>query len=158
MTDTITKSRRSWNMSRIRTKNTKPEQAVRSLLHRAGYRFTVNGPLNHSLPGKPDLVFPQYRIVLYVNGCFWHRHQGCKYAYSPKSRIEFWEAKFRRNVERDKEVVRSIREAGWLQFIVWECQLKQDQVRIVDLFRDFLAERVNQKLSERKTSQHGLQR
>lgn len=139
MTDKLSKAHRSWNMSRIRSKHTRPEQAVRSLLHRAGFRFTVNGPLNKSLPGKPDLVFPRFKIVVFVHGCFWHRHAGCKYAYMPKSRIEFWEAKFKKNVERDRTVAKETGESGWRQFVIWECEVKTNKQNIVEGFREFVA-------------------
>lgn len=138
MTDTLSRSRRSWNMGRIRSRNTKPEQAVRSLLHRAGFRFTVNGPLNRSLPGKPDLVLPRFRVAVFVHGCFWHRHEGCKYAYVPKSRVEFWEEKFRKNVERDREVIRLLHEAGWQPFAIWECELKANSGQILERFEESL--------------------
>ena len=86
MVDILTKEKRSWNMSRIKGKNTKPELLLRSLLHRNGFRFRLH---DKKLPGKPDIVLPRYKTVIFVNGCFWHRHSGCKYAYTPKSRQEF---------------------------------------------------------------------
>lgn len=122
-------------MSRIRSKNTKPELALRSLLHKVGYRFTIRGPLNRSLPGTPDLVFPRFRIAAFVHGCFWHRHEGCKYAYSPKSRTAFWKEKFRKNVQRDREVVTLLKEAGWQPFIVWECELKRNSEQLLERFK-----------------------
>lgn len=152
MADNLSISRRSWNMSKIRSKDTNPEQLVRSLMHRSGYRFTIDGPLNRVLPGKPDLVFPKYRIAVFVHGCFWHRHEGCKYAYLPKSRIDFWEAKFRKNIERDREVARLFDKVGWLQFVVWECQLKKDQLLIIENFRNLLTEGVQQSAKERRVS------
>ncbi|MBU1162905.1 MAG: DNA mismatch endonuclease Vsr, partial [Proteobacteria bacterium] len=85
--DIISKEKRSWNMSRIRGKDTKPEIIVRSMLHRMGYRFRLH---RKDLPGKPDIVLPKYKTVIFVHGCFWHRHKGCKYAYTPKSRVKFW--------------------------------------------------------------------
>lgn len=97
--DRLTKKHRSWNMSRIRSKNTKPEIAVRSILHGLGFRFKL-GP--SKLPGKPDVVLRRYKIAVFVHGCFWHRHQQCKYAYMPKSNIEFWQEKFKKNITRDK--------------------------------------------------------
>ena len=99
MTDILSKERRSWNMSRIRGSDTKPELLVRSLLHRMGYRFRLH---RKDLPGRPDIVLPKYRTVIFVHGCFWHRHKGCKYAYTPKSRTDFWQNKFQGTVERDK--------------------------------------------------------
>ena len=123
MTDRISKEHRSWNMSRIRGKNTKPELILRSLLHRAGYRFRLHAP---DLPGKPDIVLPKYRTIIFVHGCFWHRHEGCANATMPKSRTEFWEEKFRRTVERDEMKQRQLEELGWKVVTVWECDLISD--------------------------------
>lgn len=143
MSDCVSSSHRSWNMSRIKSKNTGPERTVRSLLHRAGFRFTVNGSLNKSLQGKPDIVLPKYKTVIFVHGCFWHRHHGCKYAYTPKSRIEFWEEKFRQNVERDGKTVQLLKESGWHSFLVWECELKNDHADILARFQEFLKRHPN---------------
>ena len=126
MIDTLTPEHRSWNMSRIRGKDTKPECIVRSLLHRAGYRFTVNGPKNKKLPGHPDIVLPKYNTVIFVHGCFWHRH-GCKGTTTPKTRTEWWQAKFDRNVDNDKRNIRRLRSLGWQVTVVWECQLKNPE-------------------------------
>lgn len=125
MTDHLTPDRRSWNMGRIRNRNTKPEIAVRSLLYGMGYRFTVNGPKNRSLPGKPDIVLPKYRTVIFVHGCFWHRHRGCKETTTPKTRTEWWQAKFDGNVERDRRNQRELRRMGWKVVVVWECETKK---------------------------------
>ena len=111
-------------MSRIRGKNTKPELIVRSLLHQAGYRFTVNGPNNRKLPGRPDIVLPKHKAAIFVHGCYWHRHKGCKLAYSPKSRVEFWESKFADNVRRDKRNKKELEALGWKVIIIWECQTR----------------------------------
>lgn len=111
-------------MSRIRGKNTKPEIKVRSLLHRMGYRFRLT---KNSLPGKPDIILPRYHTVVFVHGCFWHRHEGCRYAYTPKSRTEFWDEKFASNIKRDRVVSEQIREASWNQLVVWECELKDEE-------------------------------
>jgi len=121
--DTLTPEKRSWNMSRIRGENTRPELAVRSMLHRLGYRFRI---ADKTLPGKPDIVLPRYRAVVFVHGCFWHRHPGCKYAYMPKSKGEFWSQKFEANVLRDKNNLSLLKKAGWLPIVVWECEIKQD--------------------------------
>lgn len=118
--DRISKERRSWNMSRIRDKDTVPEKRLRSLLHRSGYRFRLH---RSDLPGKPDIVLPRYQSVIFVHGCFWHRHRNCKYAYEPKSRIEFWQRKFRENVERDRLTESLLRKNGWHVLIIWECQI-----------------------------------
>ncbi|WP_373653311.1 very short patch repair endonuclease [Schlesneria sp. DSM 10557] len=107
-------------MSRIRNRDTKPELIVRSLLHRMGYRFRLH---RKDLPGKPDIVLPKYRTVIFVHGCFWHRHKGCRFAYTPKSRIEFWNDKFATNCRRDASVMASLAERGWNTVIIWECQV-----------------------------------
>jgi len=121
MTDRLTPEARSRNMSRIRGRDTGPERAVRSMLHRMGYRFRLH---SRSLPGKPDLVLPRYGTVIFVHGCFWHRHRGCPFAYTPKSRTEFWKNKFRDNAARDRRVARELRTLGWQVLVVWECELR----------------------------------
>jgi DNA mismatch endonuclease (patch repair protein) len=121
MTDRISPERRSLNMRRIRNKDTAPEKVVRSLLHRMGYRFRLHG---RKLPGTPDLVLSRYRTVVFVHGCFWHRHPGCKRTFVPSTRREFWEQKFRRNVERDQRNLRELREFGWRAIVVWECEIR----------------------------------
>jgi DNA mismatch endonuclease (patch repair protein) len=108
-------------MSRIRSRDTLPELALRRALHRLGLRFRVNVK---ALPGKPDIVFARYRTVVFVHGCFWHRHSGCKVASNPRSNIEFWQSKFARNVSRDRSVRRELSAAGWRVIVVWECQLQ----------------------------------
>ncbi len=106
-------------MSRIKGKDTKPERVVRSVLHRMGYRFRLH---RRDLPGRPDIVLPKYHTVVFVHGCFWHRHPKCKYSYTPKTRVAFWKKKFRDNVKRDKKNRKSLRKAGWKLIVVWECQ------------------------------------
>ncbi len=106
-------------MSRIRSKNTGPEMIVRSALHRMGYRFRLHV---RKLPGTPDIVLPKRRIAIFVHGCFWHRHPDCKYAYTPKSRPEFWLAKFRDNVARHDVVARQLADLGWTVLVIWECE------------------------------------
>jgi DNA mismatch endonuclease (patch repair protein) len=113
-------------MSRIRSADTVPEIKVRAFLHRKGFRFRLNVK---SLPGSPDIVLSKHRAAIFVHGCYWHRHHGCQFAYSPKSRIEFWETKFQQNVERDKRKEQLLVEAGWKVIIVWECETKtEDQI------------------------------
>jgi DNA mismatch endonuclease (patch repair protein) len=112
-------------MSGIRGKNTKPERFVRSFLHRTGLRFR----LHTRLPGKPDLVFPKHRTVLFVHGCFWHRHAGCRYATTPASNAQFWRDKFEANVRRDAEVKKLLRIAGWKVRVIWACQLTDANLR-----------------------------
>lgn len=121
MTDRLTPEHRSWNMSRIRSRDTSPERIVRSLLHRMGYRFRLH---RKDLPGSPDIVLPKYRTVIFVHGCFWHRHKGCSQCYMPKTRVDFWEHKFDATVKRDRKVVCALRRAGWRVVILWECQLR----------------------------------
>lgn len=123
--DRLTKQRRSWNMSRIRGVNTKPEIRVRSMLHHMGYRFRLH---RKDLPGKPDIVLPKYETVVFVHGCFWHRHPGCRFAYTPKSRVKFWSKKFARNVERHNEVEAELKTQGWRVAVVWECETKDEDV------------------------------
>jgi len=120
MVDRLSPERRSWNMSRIRGRDTRPEKLVRSLLHRIGYRFRIG---NRKLPGNPDIVLAKHRAVILVHGCFWHRHPGCKFAYTPKSRIDFWQQKFRGNVSRDCRTQALLREAGWRVIVIWECEI-----------------------------------
>jgi len=108
-------------MSGIRAKDTKPEFLVRSYLHAAGFRYRLHV---RALPGSPDLVLPRWRTVIFVNGCFWHRHAGCKYSYVPKSREGFWLAKFERNTARDAAAYVALEQAGWRVIVVWECTLR----------------------------------
>ncbi|MDQ8184919.1 DNA mismatch endonuclease Vsr [Pelagicoccus sp. SDUM812002] len=125
MADKISKAKRSWLMSRVASKHTKPERLVRSLLHRLGYRFTVNGPKNKNLPGRPDIVLPSRKIAVFVHGCFWHRHADCKIATTPKSNTAYWDAKFARNIERDCQTEAALLLQGWQTITIWECELKQ---------------------------------
>ncbi len=120
MVDIISKEKRSWNMSRIKSKDTKPELVVRSLLHRMGYRFRLH---RKDLPGKPDIVLAKYKTAIFIHGCFWHRHPKCRYAYNPKSRINFWQNKFQENVERDRKKRKELKKAGWKVIVIWECQV-----------------------------------
>ena len=119
--DRLTKKKRSWNMSRIRSRNTTPERTVRSILHRLGYRFRLQSQV---LPGRPDVVLTRYKTVVFVHGCFWHRHPGCSFAYTPKSRKEFWARKFSSNIARDLRVIRTLQTLGWRVLVVWECELR----------------------------------
>lgn len=118
--DRISHDHRSWNMSRIRSRDTHPERAIRSMLHRQGLRFRVNVT---SLPGSPDIVLPRYRCVIFVHGCFWHRHQGCKNATTPKTRRAFWRDKFTANVARDIAMRRKLHQLGWRVRVIWECEV-----------------------------------
>ena len=124
---------RSRNMSAIKSKNTKPEIAVRKLLHSMGYRFRLH---RKDLPGSPDIVLPKYKTVIFVHGCFWHRHENCKYASTPKTRQEFWEAKFRENINRDKINQENLSSKGWKIIIVWECEIKDKDFDLNRLFKN----------------------
>lgn len=121
--DTRTSAQRSAIMRSVKSKNTKPEIAVRSAVHRMGFRFRLH---RGDLPGKPDLVFAGIRRVIFVHGCFWHGHR-CRYGRLPKSRTEFWGAKILRNRERDLQNVRALRKLGWQSLVVWQCQLKRPE-------------------------------
>ena len=120
MADSLSKAKRSWNMGRIKGVNTKPEIIVRSELHKAGFRFRLH---QQGLPGKPDIVLKKFRTVIFVNGCFWHRHRNCKYSYIPKTRKAFWSRKFYDNVRRDQLNYQKLTETGWNVLIIWECEL-----------------------------------
>ena len=110
-------------MSRIRATGTSPEKTVRSALFKARLRFRINV---RDLPGKPDIVLKRYRVVVFVHGCFWHRHPKCKYAYTPKSRIEFWEKKFAENIVRFKIVKKELEKLKWNVVVIWECEIKSN--------------------------------
>lgn len=127
MVDVVTPQVRSRMMSGIRGKNTLPEMLVRRFLHGLGLRYRLH---DRGLPGAPDLVFPRHGVVIFVHGCYWHRHEGCKYATTPASNVEFWETKFAENVRRDRAAVMALKKAGWRVFILWECGLRtSDTVR-----------------------------
>ncbi len=121
MADFLSPKQRSERMARIRSSDTSPEMALRRELHRLGLRFTLN---NKKLPGKPDLVFPRHRAIVFVHGCFWHRHAGCKVASTPKSNTLFWEDKFNRNVARDVRVMSELEHLGWRVIVAWECEVQ----------------------------------
>lgn len=123
MTDNHSPEVRSYNMSRIRSSNTKPEEIVRKYLFSKGFRYRKN---DKRLPGKPDIVLPKYKTVIFINGCFWHKHTGCKYFSWPKSNIEYWENKITRNVQRDSENYEKLKAMGWRVLIVWECELRKE--------------------------------
>jgi DNA mismatch endonuclease (patch repair protein) len=121
MADTFSKEKRSWIMSRIRGRDTKPEKAIRSQLHRLGYRFRLH---RNDLPGRPDIVLPKYRTVLFVHGCFWHQHNECKRATVPKSNEQYWIPKLKRNVSRFQQAKVALKDAGWKVVVIWECETK----------------------------------
>ena len=120
--DIKSKEARSLNMSKIKNKDTKPEVYLRKLLFSKGYRYRI---AEKSVPGHPDIFLRKYNTAIFVHGCFWHRHEGCKYAYVPKSRVEFWQKKFDDNVRRDAVVRQELEKRGIKCLIIWECTLKQ---------------------------------
>jgi DNA mismatch endonuclease (patch repair protein) len=121
MTDIVSTEKRTEMMRGIRARNTRPEILVRQWLHRHGYRFRLH---RRDLPGTPDIVLPRYRTAILVMGCFWHRHSGCRLAYTPKSNVERWEAKFAENQERDRRKLAALEALGWRVLIVWECEVR----------------------------------
>ncbi len=130
MVDVVSPEQRSRMMAGIRGRDTQGELVVRRYLHRAGLRFRVN---DRRLPGSPDLVIPKYRAAVFVHGCFWHRHAGCRFATTPATRMEFWQAKFAANVARDRVASDDLRMVGWRPFVIWECEVA-DLDRIDQLF------------------------
>ncbi|WP_454907285.1 very short patch repair endonuclease [Variovorax gossypii] len=120
MVDFLSPKERSERMSRITSRDTQPELALRRVLHGLGFRYRLHGS---GLPGKPDLVLPRYKTVVFVHGCFWHRHADCNIATTPKSNTPFWVEKFQRNVSRDARVTKALEEAGWKVLVAWECEV-----------------------------------
>ncbi len=133
MADKLSAEKRSWNMSRIKGRDTKPEIAVRSLLHRMGYRFRLQ---RKDLPGKPDIVLPKYKTAIFVHGCFWHAH-GCKDSGIPKANTEFWQKKLADNVQRDARKQQELQDSGWHVLVIWECQLKHP-LELAELLQEAL--------------------
>ena len=121
--DSISPEHRSWNMAQIKGKDTKIEVRVRQYLFSKGFRFRKN---DKRFPGKPDVVLPKYKTVIFVNGCFWHMHEGCKQGRLPKSNVEYWEEKLGKNVANDKKHNQQLIEMGWKPITIWECELKND--------------------------------
>lgn len=123
MADSVTREKRSWNMSRIRGKDTGIEVLVRKYLFSKGFRFRKNVS---TLPGKPDIVLSKYKTVIFVNGCYWHRHPGCKYSYIPKTNLSFWMQKFEKTVENDQKNIGLLKAAGWTVITLWECDIEHN--------------------------------
>lgn len=122
--DIVTPEQRSAMMSKIRGRNTRPELRVRKTAHRLGLRFRLH---RKDLPGTPDLVFPARRKAVFVHGCFWHSHGGCKYAYKPKSNVAFWKDKLQKNLDRDIRAARELKTLGWDVIVIWECETRNDE-------------------------------
>lgn len=136
MVDVHTPERRSFNMSRIGGRDTSPEVTLRSALHRAGLRFRLHVK---DLPGRPDIVLPRRRLVIFVHGCFWHRHPGCRFTTTPATNTEFWKTKFARNVERDADNIAAAQAAGWAVFVAWECEIKGSTGAVLQRVREAIA-------------------
>ena len=135
MVDHVDQAKRSLIMAAVHSKDTGPEKVVRGIVHRLGYRYQLHVK---TLPGRPDLVVPARRKVIFVHGCFWHRHRKCRYATSPKSRRKFWKAKFAANVARDCRNERQLKRMGWALLTVWQCELKKKE-RLTRRLDEFLS-------------------
>lgn len=131
--DNVSKERRSQIMAQVKGKDTTPELRVRSLVHRLGYRFRLH---RQGLPGRPDLVFPARKKVIFVHGCFWHRHEGCPSTRTPKSRVEFWRAKLEGNAARDARQIEELNAMAWDTMVIWECEV--DRIDLPERIRTFL--------------------
>lgn len=142
--DKHSKETRSYNMSMIKSSGTKPEETVRKYLFSKGLRYRKNVK---TLPGKPDIVLPKYKTIVFVNGCFWHGHKGCKYFVMPKTNVEFWTEKITKNIARDETTYKKLQNMGWNVIIVWECELKKDKRNntLECLYNDILASISNSK-------------
>lgn len=138
MTDVFTEEKRSWIMSRIKGRNSKPELEVRKLLFANGFRFRLHVK---DLPGKPDIVLPKYRTVIFVHGCFWHGHTGCKRAILPSTNEEFWKQKIEKNIQRDKVATMALKRLGWRIIVVWDEELK-DKNRLANRLKRLLSKGV----------------
>lgn len=136
MADHVKPERRSQIMRAVKSKNTGPERIVRSAAHRMGLRFRL---YRKDLPGKPDLVFAKWKTVIFVNGCFWHRHKGCAKAGIPKSNVQFWKDKFDANVKRDQENCRSLKKLGWKVVVIWQCEVKNIDAATAILKQHFVS-------------------
>lgn len=138
MADKLSAKRRSWNMSRIRSRDTNPELTVRKTLTGLGYRYRLH---RRDLPGKPDIVLPTHRIAIFVHGCFWHQHTGCIDCSNPKTNTDYWKPKLLGNLQRDRKNRQTLRRLGWMPIVIWECQ-----TRTVDALRKRLLRKLNSKI------------
>lgn len=134
--DVVDRATRSRMMAGIKGKDTKPEMTVRRFLHAHGYRFRL---YRKDLPGKPDIILSRLRVCIFVHGCFWHRHAGCKYAVLPKTRVDFWAAKLQSNVERDLTVLQRLESDGWKVLVLWECELRHPETALLALLERLMA-------------------
>lgn len=133
MVDRLGTERRSWLMSRVKSRDTAPELRVRYAAHSLGLRFRLH---RKDLPGKPDLVFPRWRVAIFVHGCFWHQHEGCRKAGAPKSRSHYWKPKLEKNIERDKRALEELDRLGWKTLTIWQCETN-DATSLTDRLRTF---------------------
>lgn len=133
--DTLSKQKRSLNMAKIPSKNTRIELKIRKLIYSMGYRYRLN---DKELPGKPDLVFRTRKKVIFVHGCFWHRHKNCKLSTKPKSNSSFWESKFEKNIQRDKQVCDQLIKLGWQCLIIWECMINKNSKKMTKYISNYL--------------------
>ena len=146
MTDRLTPEKRSWNMSKIKNRDTKVEVKVRKYLYHSGFRYQKNVA---TLPGKPDIVLKKYNTIIFVHGCFWHRHENCRDATTPKTRTEFWQKKFDINVLNDNKHKKELEAAGWQVLIIWECEINQKFSEIMAQVMDqILANKTNHRRNE----------
>lgn len=136
--DTVSQEKRSETMSRVKSTNTKPELRLRSALHAMGYRFRLH---RKDLPGNPDIVLPKHRMIIFVHGCFWHQHPGCRKATIPQNNRDYWERKLRRNVERDGRSQEELAELGWRVLTIWECEIPREEKAL----RESLAPTLNRR-------------
>jgi DNA mismatch endonuclease, patch repair protein len=134
MADIVSRSKRKEMMSSVKQRHTKPEIAVRKLLHRLGYRFRLH---SKKLPGTPDIVLPKYKAVIFVHGCFWHQHEGCRKSRRPTSNVEFWNEKLDKNIERDERKESELKNAGWKVLTVWDCEIKDENL-LIEKIKKFL--------------------
>jgi DNA mismatch endonuclease (patch repair protein) len=121
MADTISRERRSYNMSRIRGKDTEPELVLRKFVFSLGHRYRLHGK---NLPGKPDIIFPSKKKAIFMHGCFWHQHENCSVSHQPKSNLDYWMPKLKRTIERDKEHIKALKKLGWKTLVIWECEVE----------------------------------
>jgi DNA mismatch endonuclease (patch repair protein) len=136
-TDVFSPEKRSEVMSKIGSKNSRPELLVRSALHKLGYRFRLH---SKDLPGKPDIVLPKYRTAIFIHGCFWHQHESCRYGHLPRSNLEYWGPKLKRNKERDVKNQAELKKLGWKVLVIWECQISKNLIKAVQEIHKILAE------------------
>lgn len=142
MADVHSKEIRSYNMSRIKGRNTKPEMLVRKFLFSKGFRYRLH---DRKLAGKPDIVLPKYKTAIFVNGCFWHGHEGCKYFVIPKTRTDFWLNKIYKNIENDKKALETLKSEEWQVLNIWECELKSDLQKTLKQISELIRENVSVK-------------